>query len=174
MPDDVADHWAAPEGHHSSRGVHRVWARRQQVNGMNEYYIVAESFEVFVREGIYRSNTYFGSSQAFGTLYRRLTLQPGDEVHLLVGGSFVRHQGTAAEPWDEAVVYEAKIELSEKHPFEKTYGGPREPQWPTELMTPVERLAPVTRREVPTLPAERVYIHIPVGRSIDYLMREDR
>lgn len=74
---------------------------------------VVEPFKVFVPVGQYDSNSYFGSSQLIGVMYRHITLQPGDYLYDTPGGVFVTYNGKH---------YPAKIYLSDKHPFEKTYG----------------------------------------------------
>ena len=131
----------------------------------NAYFRVIECFEVLRLIGISESNTWVGRSRMFGNVYERRILRPGDQVHDLFGGVFVL-LGEA--------VFRARMKLSEKHPFEKTYGPPGEELWPVEKL---ERIAPedVLRprggyhRDVPKMaPGEFV------GRGIDSILRGAR
>lgn len=87
----------------------------------NSYFQVTESFEVFVRVGWSKSNTFYGSTQLCGGVYRKVVLQPGDEIHDLVGGLFVltgdRKQGQFVT-----------IEINTTHPFLRNSTNPEE--WP--------------------------------------------
>lgn len=118
------------------------------------YLTVISSFKIYIAVGSYVTNTFFGSSRACGISYRSINLVPGDEVHDIFGGVFVVHEGKA---------YQAKMKLSEKHPFEKTYGM-------TEEIFPLENLSKITSgakvkysMELPNIDSPKKYY----GRSID-------
>lgn len=96
----------------------------------NAYWRVVDPFDVYARVSTCDSNTYFGSSKALGTLYEKLTAQPGDEIHALVGGVFLVTK--------DGDVHEVQIAVSEKHPFEKTYLH-RDPEWPLERLARVDK-----------------------------------
>jgi len=79
----------------------------------NKYYEFDEAIRWFRAIGHSASNTYIGSSRAIDTVYEPTTINPGDQVHALLGGTFVvRADGT---------VEEGKFKLP-KHLFEKSYG----------------------------------------------------
>lgn len=88
----------------------------------NSYFEVVEPFKVYIKVGISKSNTFIGSSMMYGNVYEHVTLEPGDEIHDLHGGVYAIIDG---EP------YKAYPEISEKHPFEKSYGT-HEEQWPVK------------------------------------------
>lgn len=100
------------------------------------YFKVTSPFEVLVPVAHYDTNTFVGSSQMLGTLYRRVRLETGDEVHDLFGGVYVVSHRLGIRK-------RAFMELSDKHPFEKTYGG-RYEVWP------VDKLNKVNESEVKT------------------------
>jgi hypothetical protein len=123
----------------------------------NAYFEVVRPFEVFIRVGFSESNTYYGSSMVMGSVYRRITLKPGDQVHDLFGGVFVFSDG---QP------YEATTTISEKGPFEKVYYTVPE-EWPVENLRAIDKQAalPLNRRGLAKVPAGRL-----VGRSIDSIV----
>jgi hypothetical protein len=123
----------------------------------NSYFEVVESFDVFIPIGRYDTNTWIESSRMIGTLYKKLSLNPGDYLADLFGGVFVSYQ-------DKLVP--ASIALSEKHPFEKVYAAYPE-------VYPVEKLKKIISfdkempfsRDIPDVsepPAHKYY-----GRSLN-------
>lgn len=88
----------------------------------NYYYRVIKPFSVYIRIGIADSNTYVGRSQMLGNVYRHIELAVGDEIHSLAGGTFAVTSHGANE---------AKMQLSDKHPFEKVYSEGEE-IWPMD------------------------------------------
>lgn len=78
----------------------------------NSYFEVKESFEVLIQVGKYLSNTYIGSSRLLGGLYKKITVSPGDYLYDTFGGVYVTYQDK---------LYPACLQLSDKHPLEKTY-----------------------------------------------------
>lgn len=77
------------------------------------YLKVIKPFMVYALVGYQPSNSFIGSSQMLGNIYKRITLEIGSEIYDLPGGVFVVHTGKS---------YAIKMQLSGKHPFEKTYG----------------------------------------------------
>lgn len=55
---------------------------------LNKYYTALEPFEVLRAVGTKPSNTYIGRSQVIDTVYETTTVNPGEELHDLVGGLF--------------------------------------------------------------------------------------
>ncbi len=94
----------------------------------NAYLVVTEPFEVYALAGHSDSNTWVGSSKALGNVYDRVTLKPGDEIHDLFGGVFAVIDGTARE---------VRTTISEKHLFEKSYGGSVE-EWPVAKLREIK------------------------------------
>jgi len=90
----------------------------------NSYFEVIEPFEAYIPVGKYLSNSFVGSSQMFGIAYQKITLQPKDQIHDLFGGVFVSYKNRMVP---------VKMQLSDKHPFEKVYGYEEE-------IFPVEKL----------------------------------
>lgn len=95
----------------------------------NSYLEVIEPFEVLVPIGKYDSNTYVGSSRMLGVLYKKIMLSPGDYVYDTFGGVYVTYQGG---------LHPARLQLSDKHPFEKTYGVTEE-VWPIAKLKAVDK-----------------------------------
>jgi hypothetical protein len=54
----------------------------------NKYYTALEPFEVLHITGHKPSNTFIGASQVMDAVLERVTVQPGEELHDLVGGLF--------------------------------------------------------------------------------------
>ena len=121
----------------------------------NAYFRVTDPFEVYIRVGIAVSNTYYGAAQLFGTVYERLCLQPGDEIHDLHGGVWLVREG---ESWP------VRMSVPDWHPFEGRYHSNEDHVWPLERLQRLEaKSAPITydhRGELTTPGAG-------VGRSID-------
>jgi hypothetical protein len=91
----------------------------------NTYYTVTRAFTVYALVGHSDSNFHYGSSMVYGNVYRRVELQPGDEVHALVGGTFVlRFDGE---------LLKVCLTITDKSPFEKRYGGELE-RWPLDAL----------------------------------------
>ena len=91
----------------------------------NHFYRVRKGFPVYVLIGHRKSNCSYGSSMLYGAVYQRTQLKPGDQLHALVGGDFlVKKDGRA---------YPVRLRLSEKSPFEKSYGEPRD-LWPLDSL----------------------------------------
>lgn len=101
----------------------------------NRYFEFDEPIHWFRRIGSSASNTFVGRSQVFDPVFRLTTIEPGDQVHALVGGTFlVRTDGR---------VEEGRFWLP-KHIFERSY-GPRD----TDAMF-LSRVAATGRcREIP-------------------------
>lgn len=125
-------------------------------SSFNSYFEVVEPFEVFVRVGTFPSNTYYGSSQLFGSLYRRVKLAVGTRIDDLLGGVFAQLDGA---------MYEARMAVADKHPFEKTYGGPYE-AWPVDKLKRVDK-PEGSLRYMTTLPSVPAPSRGYVGRNID-------
>lgn len=124
----------------------------------NAFFEVIEPFDVHVPVGQYESNTFIGSSRLIGILYKRLTLNPGDHLYDLHGGVFVLKDGT---------LQKARMQISDKHPFEKTYSGDLE-------IFPVEKLKKISKPNLdhkysdrlPEVPSPKSFY----GRSIDSII----
>jgi hypothetical protein len=122
----------------------------------NTYFEVISSFDVLVPVGTYPSNTYFGSTQALGVLYRKITLSPGDYLLDLAGGVFVSYNSK---------MYPARLSLSDKHPFEKVYIGNHEEY-------PVSKLKEISKLEHDLDVAKLDQVPVPkkfFGRGVDSL-----
>ena len=94
----------------------------------NHYYGVTSPFPVEVRVGLRKSQVFIGSSMALQDLYQTVTVQPGDELHLLVGGDFLIRNGVAyafdtrqhqaseimlhPAPWDPDLPMDHLVEIS--------------------------------------------------------------
>lgn len=128
----------------------------------NTYFEVVEPFEVYVPVAKYLANTFYGSSQLYGVQYKKITLQIADQLHDTAGGVFVTFQ-------DKLVP--ARMNLSDKHPFEKVYGMFEENYPITSLkeIIDTQKISKVEYfRDLPTVPAPSSYF----GRSIDSLLEE--
>jgi len=79
----------------------------------NRYFEFDEPVHWFRKIGTSASNTYVGRSQVLDTVYQLATIEPGDQVHALVGGTFVARADGRVE--------EGVFRLP-KHIFEKSYG----------------------------------------------------
>lgn len=83
---------------------------------MNRYYRVVgdRGFQVYRHFGHSASNSYVGASRVINTVMEAVNVKAGDEIHVLVGGTFlVEKDGLVSE-----------IALKPPKPvFEKTYGG---------------------------------------------------
>jgi hypothetical protein len=62
---------------------------RRQGTSENQYFAVKEPFTIEVRVGLADSQVFIGSSMALQDLYETVTVRPGDQLHLLVGGDFL-------------------------------------------------------------------------------------
>lgn len=79
----------------------------------NAFFRVEQPFQVFKHVGISASNSYAGASRIFATVMEAINSRPGDEIHALVGGTFLK-RGNEVFP----------ISLKpRKPPFEKSYGS---------------------------------------------------
>ena len=128
----------------------------------NAYFRVVRPFPAYLLVGISEAQTYVGSSRMLGNVYEHRELRPGDEIHDIHGGVFaVVREGRSYQ------AYAAKIQLSDKHPFEKTYGEPPLEIWPVERLERLEArqaLVPpggYNRKMTLRAPGERY------GRNID-------
>ena len=92
----------------------------------NSYWQVTQPFSVYACRGFAESNTYFGSSMAYATVWERVTVPTGTTLYALPGGVFVALDGERVG----VTVYP-----SDKHPFERTY-MPDEERWPLENLVP--------------------------------------
>lgn len=63
----------------------------------NRYYRVAQPFPLEVRVGLHQSNVWIGRIRALEIAYQTVTVRPGDELHLLVGGHFFLRNGQPFE-----------------------------------------------------------------------------
>lgn len=95
----------------------------------NSYFEVLEEFPVYIAIANYQANTFVGSSQMFGTLYKHIILKPGDYVCDLYGGVFASYEGK---------MHSVRLELSDKHPFEKMYGTVEE-KYPVEKLKKIDK-----------------------------------
>jgi len=86
-------------------------------NSENSWFMVTKPFNILIAIGNYPTNSYFGSSPLYGTLYESIILNTGDLLADLFGGVFALHNGK---------MYQAKMKLSDKHPFEKVYTSSEE------------------------------------------------
>lgn len=101
----------------------------------NRYFEFDEPVRWFKAVGLSESNTWIGSSRVFDTVYEPTTVNPGDVVHALVGGTFlVRKDGQ---------VETGRFNLP-KSILEKTYGMRTTDQNRLEAMAKAGRC-----REVP-------------------------
>lgn len=83
----------------------------------NSAWRVGQAFRLFERVGVAgSSNTFVGRSQVLPVVWREVEVVPGDAILGLVGGDFLLRAGSA-------VAVPVVAAVSEKHPFEKTYGG---------------------------------------------------
>jgi len=81
---------------------------------------VEKPFRIYRRIGDSPSNTYVGRSMAFNPIYEARNVQPGDEIHVLPGGTYQVEKATG-KTWS--------IDLkAPKHIFEKTYGFSETPE----------------------------------------------
>ena len=97
----------------------------------NAFFRVEEPFQVFKHVGISASNSYVGASRMFATVMEAINSRPGDEIHALVGGTFLK-RGNDVFP----------ISLKpRKPPFEKSYGSASA----AEVMTHRVKVGLVTR-----------------------------
>jgi len=60
-----------------------------QLNYGNTYWEVLMPFFVYVQTGRKPSNAYYGASQIYQGVYEKIELEEGDQIHALVGGTFV-------------------------------------------------------------------------------------
>lgn len=80
---------------------------------MNKYFTVEKPFRIYRHVGHSASNTYIGRSRAINTVMEARNAKAGDEIHALVGGTFLVRGG---ETWE--------ISLRPPKPLlEKSYGG---------------------------------------------------
>lgn len=120
----------------------------------NSYFEVVEPFEAYIPVGKYLSNSFVGSSQMFGVAYQKITLKPKDQIHDLFGGVFVSYQNRMVP---------IKMQLSDKHPFEKVYGGDEE-NFPLEKLKKIDVVeAKEYNMELPDVPDPGKRF----GRSVD-------
>ena len=121
------------------------------------YYRVTKEFSVFCPRQMYLAQTFVGASQAYGNIFYLVRLEVGDEVHDTPGGVFV------APASEEGSRFEARMSISQKGLFEKSYGGDYE-VWPLECLEeiPKEREYETLRPVVVDEP-----FGSPVGRSDD-------
>jgi hypothetical protein len=130
-------------------------------SGGNAYWQVSESFPAYVHRGVAASNTYVGSSMVYAKLWEQMDLPVGTIIYALVGGTFAALDGR---------LYRVAIQLSFKHPFERTY-LPSSPTWPLDRLTRTDKheLLPrageavMAREELAALGAQQY------GRSIDWV-----
>ena len=80
----------------------------------NSYFEVTSPFNIYIPIGHYKTNTFIGSSQFYGTAYKNITLNIGDYLYDLFGGVYVNYNNK---------MHRATLNISEKSIFEKEYGS---------------------------------------------------
>jgi len=126
----------------------------------NSYFQVVSSFDILILVGCYKTEHYIGRANVLGNQYKKITLQPGDHLYDLYGGVFVSYQG---------IFYPARIKLSDKSFFEKSYD--------TELeVFPVEKLMLVQEPDIKFIYNTNPPMVMPpssfYGRSVDSIIEE--
>lgn len=132
----------------------------------NACFEVTERFPLYLKVGITPSNTYFGASQAYGNVYWLVHIEPGERIWDTFGGVYAEV---------DSAVHEAKIRLSDKHPFEKVY-LPIVDEWPVDKLRRVD-MAPIPSRveRRPLSSDELATIGAALyGRGIDWVYEADR
>lgn len=87
----------------------------------NNYYKVVKPIDAHQHDGWEQTNAYYGSSRISKAKFKPVKLNKGDEIHSLVGGTFVVKKGEG---------HQARLEKPEdKHPFERSNGNQREEQY---------------------------------------------
>lgn len=129
----------------------------------NSLHEVRRPAEAYVHVASYASNTYVGAAQAYGKVWARVELQPGEHVVDTFGGVFV---------CDEAMTrrWPARSRLNEKHLFE--HGSDPDDRWDTDAIagpSPWAGTLPAARK-APTVSRPAGHVASPVGRSDDYLL----
>lgn len=102
----------------------------------NSAWTVVKPLEGYRKVGyVLQSNTYVGSSMMLPNVYQEVKLKKGDIVLGLVGGDFWMPKGSS-------IAYEILLKVSDKHPFEKSYGGssPFIHRWPVDRMKKLDAL----------------------------------
>lgn len=106
----------------------------------NRYYTVVSPIRVFVHAGHSASNSYVGSSRVITTVMKAQNARKGDEIHALVGGTFLVRKGTAYE-----------IDLKPAKPvFEKSYGFSQ----PWQIMEAYAKAGRAVEQDAPKLTAD--------------------
>ena len=94
----------------------------------NVYYEVTEPFDLYIITGFEPSNSYFGSSQIFKPVYKKITTKKGDKIINLFGGTFYRALGDKRKHHElphcqmtirEFSAFEKQPALYQKYPMEK-------------------------------------------------------
>lgn len=83
----------------------------------NSFFRVEKPFRIYRQFGTSESNTWIGRSRVISNVYHALNVQPGDELHALVGGLFVA-DSRDGQP-DAAPARLA----APRPPLEKSYGA---------------------------------------------------
>lgn len=78
------------------------------------FFRVEKPFRAYRLVGDFLSNTFIGSSQCFENVYEARNVRPGDEIHVLPGGTF--HFDASERKW-----WCLRLDPP-RHIFEKTYG----------------------------------------------------
>ena len=100
-------------------------------NMKNRYYQVVTPFDVEVRVGVAEAHVWVGRLQALQDLYQTVTVRPGDEMHLLVGGDFLIRRGVS-------YAFDTR-----RHQAQEVMLHPA----PFDPALPMDRLAEITREE---------------------------
>jgi hypothetical protein len=104
--------------------------------GANRYFRVRRQFPLEAKVGARPSNVWIGASQVLQTTYATVTAKRGEEVHQLVGGTFlVRRSGEVLE-----------VQTRRREAFEvMLHPAPAMPGLPLEslLEIPVSKATPV-------------------------------
>lgn len=133
-------------------------------NMMNTYSLVTEPVDAHIRVGSTPGNTFAGRLQAHETVYQVLTLSPGDEIHALVGGTFLVREGVCRG--------EITWRLPEKHLFER---GGWERNDPPDSLRPTEPTKPRAGYNRQEVSFEHAYVMAnaqPYGRGPVWVLRD--
>ncbi len=98
---------------HASKSVTQPQRRTTQMIGKNRFFRFRKPVRWFREVGLSPSNTCIGRSRAIDTVHEQVLAEPGDVVHLLVGGTFLVRQNGDVE--------EGRFKLP-KPILEKSYG----------------------------------------------------
>jgi len=101
----------------------------------NSYYKVIDSFDVFVKTGSSHANTYYGSGEILKSVWKKMSAEPGYEIHNLMGGTYIIPTDT-----DDLVAWKVLIKEPEFAPFVKKY-------YPDQQVFPLDKLEQISKEE---------------------------